>query len=89
MACQEKLLEMLETIYRRSVTSEIGRDFVYSCFVRFYFTEHVCIGFLFEQEGIQGNDWAKDYAIFVKKNSFNLADMESNRNLFWKQVANL
>ena len=51
--------------------------------------EHACIGFLFEQEGIQGNDWAKDYAIPIKKDSFNLADMGSSRNLFWEQVANL
>lgn len=51
--------------------------------------EHACIGFLFEQEGIQGNDWAKDYMLPIKKNSFNLADMKGSRNLFWERVANL
>ena len=51
--------------------------------------EHACIGFLFEQEGIQGNDWAKDYMLPIKKNSFNLADMKGSWNLFWERVANL
>ena len=38
MACQEKPLEMIETIYRRTVTSEIVTGFRLPCFVRFYFT---------------------------------------------------
>lgn len=38
MACQEKQIEVLETIYRRTVTPEIVRDFVYPYLLRFYFT---------------------------------------------------
>ena len=72
-----------------AVLSEASSADIYIAAFYYKSREHACIGFLFEQEGIQGNDWAKDYAIFVKKNSFNLADMKDSRNLFWEQVANL
>ena len=38
LAYQEKPLEILETIHRRTVTSEIVTGFRLPCFVRFYFT---------------------------------------------------
>ena len=47
------------------------------------------IGFLFEQDGIVGNDYALDYSFGSQDVAFDVKDACGSRKLFWDKVSNL